>query len=428
MKSIVLVLAVLTAGVACPLFGGEAPPCETDANCPSRSYCGPDLTCIDGTRPDAASAADASAQDAAVADGGTSDRALADVAIADRVGIDTAVADVARPDTHLADTAQPDSATADAGGIDASGARCAAPPCSLMPDSPTLTCRDTETTIAASCAAVTGALFGQDGHFLDPAPAYATPASGVVEDLVTGLMWQQVISIAPTRAVADAATACANLVLGGHDDWRLPSYFELVTLLDFGRAYPDPALDPNFFPPPANNYFWSSTGYNGYTWVIDAYGGAPSIEINTLSLSEAYEVRCVRGQAATLGDLAFSMGTYLDRRTGLQWQGTHQLDVTLPEALDNCDALVLGGRADWRLPSLKELETIVDRSNAHQTPTATPFTFPLLVNATESGEYWTTTPALTGYDYGFWVIFFSSGQYAERYSSGNRYARCVRGP
>ena len=90
--------------------------------------------------------------------------------------------------------------------------------------------------------------------------------------------------------------------------------------------------------------------------------------------------------------------------------------------------MTLAERDDWRLPSLKELETIVDRSNAHQQPSETPFTYPMLVNATAAGEYWTSTPVMLEDGYGFWVVFFSSGQYAQRYSSGDRYARCVRGP
>jgi hypothetical protein len=97
--------------------------------------------------------------------------------------------------------------------------------------------------------------------------------------------------------------------------------------------------------------------------------------------------------------------------------------LTWQQAAAACEALDLASHDDWRLPSLKEMETLIDRS---RDPGSDPFAYPAMVADTASSEYWTSTPAL--FDYGFYAVFFNSGQYSNRYRSGSKLARCVRGP
>ena len=56
-------------------------------------------------------------------------------------------------------------------------------------------------------------------------------------------------------------------------------------------------------------------------------------------------------------------GTVSDSVTGLMWQqGDGQNDDggrTWEEALGYCENLSLGGHSDWRLPNVRELETLV---------------------------------------------------------------------
>ena len=54
-----------------------------------------------------------------------------------------------------------------------------------------------------------------------------------------------------------AVTACADLVLAGRDDWRLPSMIELISILDLDRS--EPAIDATLFPSTPADAFWSST-------------------------------------------------------------------------------------------------------------------------------------------------------------------------
>ena len=59
-------------------------------------------------------------------------------------------------------------------------------------------------------------------------------------------------------------------------------------------------------------------------------------------------------------------GTVSDNATGLMWQQDTARDggnydaMTWEEALAYCEALNLGGLTDWRLPTIKELRSLVD--------------------------------------------------------------------
>jgi len=59
-------------------------------------------------------------------------------------------------------------------------------------------------------------------------------------------------------------------------------------------------------------------------------------------------------------------GTVSDTSTGLMWQQDTARDgegyydrMNWEEALAYCEALVLGDHADWRLPTIKDLDSIV---------------------------------------------------------------------
>jgi hypothetical protein len=55
--------------------------------------------------------------------------------------------------------------------------------------------------------------------------------------------------------------------------------------------------------------------------------------------------------------------TVLDRRTGLLWQ--RQGNEPSQRPLFECESLTLEGWSDWRLPSLKELSSLVDEQFEH---------------------------------------------------------------
>jgi len=89
-------------------------------------------------------------------------------------------------------------------------------------------------------------------------------------------------------------------------------------------------------------------------------------------------------------------GTVRDRATGMVWQ---RVDDGRPrgwkEALGVCAGLSLGGRTDWRLPTAKELHTLVDYSRAPAVSGTAALASGLQVSTVES-YFWTSTTLLDG--------------------------------
>jgi Protein of unknown function (DUF1566) len=100
-----------------------------------------------------------------------------------------------------------------------------------------------------------------------PNPAsYTDNQDGTITDNVTTLMWQKDV---PAEVFvwdcgggpSSAQAYCASLSLAGHDDWRLPTAIELVTLFDFSgppKGYGVPMLDTAYFNV-ESGVFWSTT-------------------------------------------------------------------------------------------------------------------------------------------------------------------------
>ncbi len=112
--------------------------------------------------------------------------------------------------------------------------------------------------------------------------------------------------------------------------------------------------------------------------------------------------------------------TVADNNTFLMWQ---QADVithsTMADAEDYCGNLTLGGHADWRLPSKKELSTIIHYGKYNPAIDTSAF------NNTLSYPYWTSTADLTYITNG-WQINFADGSAGFFDSSIPHYTRCVR--
>jgi hypothetical protein len=301
-------------------------------------------------------------------------------------------------------------------------------------------------------------VFGED-HDYRPAlsqPSYTDNGDGTVTDNRTGLVWQ-VTGIANTIHWEDGLGFCENLAHAGYTDWRLPNRRELLSIVDFGRY--GPAIDTAYFPNTPNGDYWTSTTSPGAPTgayrinFVDGYIGGFN---KNQTYSSYFYSRCVRGISAsilpdtgqgqsftnTAGEdhdyqppssqpsyIDNGNGTTTDTRTELMWvrdglsNGCNNGNpLSFDQALGFCESLTYGGYSDWRLPNVRELESLVDAGR--YAPSINTTHFPnTKFGYYSSVYYWTSTA--------YWWVDFDYGSVADDNSTSDKaslsfYVRCVR--
>lgn len=250
--------------------------------------------------------------------------------------------------------------------------------------------------------------------------SYSQLSAQVTLDKVTALAWQAQPD-AKTHSWAEARSICANATTDGHKDWRLPTRIELISITDF--SHKDPAIDSGAFPGTKADLYWTSTpatGFPGAYSVVDFSLGyvAADSDLST------YYVRCVRGGRAPTGErYTVSTGVVSDNYTGLHWEmPAPKTDDDLPTARKRCLDLVLGNHSDWRLPTIKELQTLVDTSRIDPV-----FDTSLFTDLTGDGAemFWSSSTDLVGGG-STWLIQSSNGVPPADTEDQAHRARCVR--
>ncbi len=234
--------------------------------------------------------------------------------------------------------------------------------------------------------------FGEDADYTINAPSFTNNGNGTITDNVTGLMWQQ--TDGGEMTVESAATYVAALRLGGFADWRLPTAHEGFSILNHQNN--NPAVNTTYFTTTAAEYWWTSDKQVGDAtkiWCTNAGGGIgnhPKSETVSAGGVKKFHIRAVRNIAAATtvanpftdnGD-----GTVKDNLTGLIWQKMPNPNtLTWEQALTYAEGLTLGGASDWRLPNIKELESINDERIVNPSVSTTYFSTIGIKN------YWSST-------------------------------------
>lgn len=272
--------------------------------------------------------------------------------------------------------------------------------------------------------------YGQDAQSGGRPPSYKVNQDGTVLDQVTGLIWIQDpgVKVSWSKAM-EGASACR---VGGFTDWRLPTIKELYSLIDFsgvdidpmgGQGSNKPFINPSVFKFRYGDttkeriidaQYWSSTSYTSVTMGrektafgvnfadgrIKGYPSQPTMRREGMREMTGHALY-VRG-SREYGRNAFKLGpegTVIDEATGLMWS---RLDSGTPlgwkESLSYAQKSKLAGFSDWRVPTAKELHSILDYTRspaATQSPALDPI-FQATKLKVEGGRmdwgfYWTST-------------------------------------
>jgi len=119
----------------------------------------------------------------------------------------------------------------------------------------------------------------------------------------------------------------------------------------------------------------------------------------------------------------------LDNLTSLMWTRNANLlsgQTNWADAISYCKTLTYGGYSDWRLPNVRELQSLIDFSQLNPVlPPGHPFTDIQWLNAGE--YYWSATTLADGETYA-WFVYLSDGYtYYGTKTALNLYVWPVRG-
>ncbi len=112
---------------------------------------------------------------------------------------------------------------------------------------------------------------------------------------------------------------------------------------------------------------------------------------------------------------------FKDKETSLVWQDSQdnvELSITYYQSQEHCSNLVIGKYNNFRIPTMDELQTIIDYKNYDSAITNG---FDYVANE----AYWTTTPFADD-EKVVWLIHFKRGERLVKDKHYDRHIRCVQ--
>ncbi len=249
--------------------------------------------------------------------------------------------------------------------------------------------------------------YGQEPQFNLKNSSYTDNGDGTISDNITGLMWTKspdingdnVIDYSDKISFSTAPVVAETLSIGEYDDWRVPSIKEIYSLMDFTGKDPSgwsgsdvsqltPFIDDNYFDVGFGDESAGERVIDGQYVTTSKYvsttmnGSETMFGLNLVDgrikgyptkESKRYFAYFVRGNSE-YGTNKFSDngdGTITDSATGLMWsQDDSDTALNWEESFDwvtqkNSETHL--GQSDWRLATIKELQSILDYSRAPKT-------------------------------------------------------------
>ncbi|MEP5339773.1 MAG: DUF1566 domain-containing protein [Algibacter sp.] len=301
--------------------------------------------------------------------------------------------------------------------------------------------------------------YGQNANYLGNIPNYEDNGDGTVTDMVTGLMWQNSfdhngdgnIDYFDKLTYDEILETVDTVTTGGHTDWRLPTIKEQYSLIMFsGRdisSYQGTSTE-GLTPFINTDYFEFNYGdLDNHERLIDVQCATTNVYVSTEVENMVFGVNLADGRIKgygygiqeTGGDKSFNYllvrgndtygennfidngdGTVSDTATDLMWMQNDNAEAILwPDALVYAENKEYAGYSDWRLPDVKELQSILDYTRSPATTNSAAID-PLL-NCTqilnEGGDtdypwYWSNTTHVTSADEreGGWAAYVAFGR------------------
>ncbi|MBB1485382.1 DUF1566 domain-containing protein [Oceanospirillum sediminis] len=288
-------------------------------------------------------------------------------------------------------------------------------------------CYNSSTGNSTSC---TGS--GMDADYSGNQPDYTVSSGGdTVTDNVTGITWTRSadtnndgeLDTTDKMSPTEAVNYCQNLTLNGESNWRLPDIKTAYSLIDFSGLDPSGynGTDTSQLTPFLNSAFIAAFGDTAAgERIIDAQYATTTLYVSTTMngdetmfgvnlvdgrikgypTSSKFYVLCATGNE-DYGVNSFTDnndGTISDSATGLMWHKNDTTSLGWEDAINTCEASSTAGHSDWRLPNIKELQSILDYTRSPDTTSSAAidpvFSTTSFIN--EEGEtdwqsYWSST-------------------------------------
>jgi uncharacterized delta-60 repeat protein len=256
-----------------------------------------------------------------------------------------------------------------------------------------------------------------DGYYQAGSTQVLLKNGDVVEDNITGLMWEDSIAPIPVSDFNAAFDRCDFLSLNGYEDWRLPSVMEFNTIIDHN----DTSMVGY------NKVFVNRGSTNSWTSDIsetaNAWSYAPAVGTTfkyVQTNSTLYSGKCVRGLPLERPSFTRdgSNEVVVEHSSALMWQDNVEVSTTDYEwtsAINHCENLVHGNYNDWRMPNINELITLFDPAESNY------------INATFTHRTASATWASTSKDSARTnAMVMSIGAFTKVSKSNLNKVRCVR--
>ncbi len=211
---------------------------------------------------------------------------------------------------------------------------------------------------------VTDGSLKDDGYYQSGTePAYTTAQDdSIILDSVSDLVWTME-DRTDLETIDDAIDYCEHLALAGYDDWRVPTALELLDITDY-----------DFYT--LSSYSTRAHNERGDWWISTTY--EQSGDFKSYYHFDILKARVTQKGYGAYGNVKCVRGTPLQKETfsrddvkelvttshnHLMWQDNSDVlhsTYTWNAAIDYCESLSLGSYTDWRLPTQKELLSLVN--------------------------------------------------------------------